>query len=579
MATASTDVSSSDIDLRAVLSSVVDSYRHMEMSIRRYLLLILVPSTVFLFGTLVAVLVFSFPVVVAAPLVLLGGFAFLTSLVYPKIVRDRKRNQIRARFHLFLTHITVLSMANIDRVEMFRTLANEDEYGALADEMGRIVALVDTWNQSIEDATRMRSKRVPSPLLADFFERLSYTIGAGQSINEFLMDEQDSIIQEFVIRYQNDLAKLDVMKELYLSMMMSTTFILVFSILIPFLLGINAMFALTGVIGLFATVQTGFVVVVHSVAPTDPVWYLADTADEGPVGRTTEVVLLSVALMLVLTVGVGLIFAGMAPIGVLTVADDLPLAMFAAIPLTPLLLPGIYMRRKETAVKERDSEFPSFIRALGAVESVKQTSTSNVLGSLRRKDFGALTHNIDNLFKRLRVRVDSRRAWRLFAAETGSNLIQKFGEMYVVGRQMGGRPKQLGQIISKNMNEVLKVREQRRQTARTFIGVIYGITFAAVFAFFVGLEVVKMLIDITSQMNLDQSQISFILNTAVYNLQAIRFLLTGVILINAILSAIMIRLVDRGHFLSGMLHFVLLTWLSAITAWITRIMVSSLINV
>jgi len=59
-----------------------------------------------------------------------------------------------------------------------------------------------------------------------------------------------------------------------------------------------------------------------------------------------------------------------------------------AIPVTPLLLPGWRMRQEEQKVKVRDGEFPSFIRALGAVESVKQTSTGSVLESLRRKDFG-----------------------------------------------------------------------------------------------------------------------------------------------------------------------------------------------
>jgi flagellar protein FlaJ len=245
----------------------------------------------------------------------------------------------------------------------------------------------------------------------------------------------------------------------------------------------------------------------------------------------------------------------------------------------PLLLPGLIMRQEEQRVKTRDREFPSFIRALGAVESVKQTSTSNVLQSLRRKDFGALTENIDALYKRLWMRIDSMGAWRLFAAETGSYLIQKFGDMYVTGREMGGEPKQLGQVISTNFSQVLKVREQREQTTTTLIGVIYGLTAASTFAFYSGIEVVKLLMEIANDMNLGDSELSFLLHPQLYDIPTIELLIIFVLLLNALLSAILIRITDRGHFVSGYVHFVLLVWTGSVTAVITEIAVSSVISI
>jgi len=59
-------------------------------------------------------------------------------------------------------------MTNINRVEIFRTLAEEDEYDALAEEMGHLVAMVDTWNQSLTTPRRLRAKQTTSPLLTDF---------------------------------------------------------------------------------------------------------------------------------------------------------------------------------------------------------------------------------------------------------------------------------------------------------------------------------------------------------------------------------------------------------------------------
>ncbi|ELY68251.1 archaellar assembly protein FlaJ [Natrinema versiforme] len=574
----STDTQSApDMSARSALESLNMAYANMEMSASRYLLLIIAPAFVFFLGSGVAVLALGLSLMLGLPVVLLGLLAMVVAIIYPKLAQDRKRKQVRQRFHLFLTHITVLSMTNINRVEIFRTLAEEDEYDALAEEMGHLVAMVDTWNQSLDDACRLRAKQTTSPLLTDFLERLAYTVGGGQQISEFLMDEQDTIIQQFVTRYEADLAKLDVMKELYMSMMLSVAFILVFAIVLPILIGTNPTVLIGGTIVMFSIVQVAFVYAIHVVSPYDPIWYIEETEGTGPLTRIPRALAIGIGCSVVLALVMVLAALGFVP----PIADRVPLPIMAAIPVTPLLLPGWRMRQEEQKVKVRDGEFPSFIRALGAVESVKQTSTGSVLESLRRKDFGALTDNVDALYKRLNMRIDDIRSWRLFAAETGSYLIQKFGDMYVIGRQMGGDPQVLGQVISENQNEVLKVREQRQQATMTLIGVLYGITAAAVFSFFVGLEVVEIMMNITNEMNLqEQSDVAgSLLNTEQYNIQTIEYLLILTILINAALSAVMIRITDRGHMISALVHFVIMTWLGAVIAVITQYVVNVVISV
>ncbi|MFC3960170.1 archaellar assembly protein FlaJ [Halovivax cerinus] len=564
-----------DLSARSLAFSIWRAYETMGMSIERYLLLVITPAVGLFVGSLVAPFVVGLPLFVAGPLIGFGLLALVTAVIYPKLAQDRRRAQVRQRFHLFLTHITVLSMANINRVEIFRILAEEEEYQALAEEMGYLVALVDTWNQSLDDACRMRAKQVSSPLLSDFLERLAYTVGAGQEISDFLVEEQDTMIQQFTTRYESDLAKLDVMKELYMSMMLSLAFILVFAIVLPILIGMNPTLLIGTTILMFTIVQAAFVYAIHVVSPYDPLWYIEKTAGGGPTERIPRALVLGFGGCLLLGVVVLAVLLGVTPVA----PDRIPTPIMAAIPVTPLLLPGWRMRQEEKKVKERDQEFPSFIRALGAVESVKQTSTSNVLSTLRKKDFGALTGNVDALYKRLHMRVDDVRSWRLFAAETGSYLIQKFGDMYVVGRQMGGNPRLLGQLISANQREVLKVREKRQQATTTLTGVLFGITASTVFSFFIGLEVVAVMMEITEGMDLDPQLVGNLLQTGQYNLVVIEYLLIVTILINAALSAVMIRLTDRGHLISGLVTFVFLTWLGAVVAVATEYVVNAVISV
>jgi flagellar protein FlaJ len=259
--------------------------------------------------------------------------------------------------------------------------------------------------------------------------------------------------------------------------------------------------------------------------------------------------------------------------------DEVPLPLYICVPVTPLLIAGVALRSEEEMIKSRDREFPNFIRALGASESAKQATTSAVLSTLRHKDFGPLTEDINRLFKRLNVRIQPKHSWEFFAADTRSYLIQKFSEMYVVGRQMGGSPKQLGELISENMNNVVQLREQRQQATLTLIGLLYGITVSSTFAFFIGLEIVDILADMAAQLATESFGVGQLIHAGVYDIPLIEYLLLLVVLFNALLSSLMIRTVDGGNKANSYIHFVLFTWLGCLTAILTRAIVSEILNV
>jgi len=574
MATESAD-NSLDLTVAELVESLVDAYRKMDIPIRRYLTLILVPSAVFFAITLVLAAVLPVPLAIRAPIPLLGGLAVVSAVFYPKILVSQRKRQLDNRFHLLVTHMTVLATTKIDRMEVFRTLAEEEEYGELATEMQRIVQLVDTWNQSLDDALRRRSKEVPSDAVSDFFERLAYTLGAGQSLREYLLTEQTQIIENYATVYEGTLDNLEVMKDLYLSMVLSMTFALVFAVVLPVLTGTDPTLTVSAVIVMYVFVQTGFFIALRSMSPYDPLWYTPEdrTSSVTPtLNRSFYAGVGLTAVLLFVSFG-GLL--GVSPVGLGTLVPfasaPLPLPLYAAIPVTPLLIPGLVYRRTEQRIKGRDEEYTSFIRALGATESVKQSTTSKVLETLRTKDFGPLSPNIDDLYKRLNMRIEPVEAWRYFTADCRSYLIQAFSEMYLIGREMGGDPELLGRLIAENMNEVLKLREQRKQSTITLVGLLYGITAAATFAFFIGLEVVSILesmeFDLDTSAGFDAGQL---INTQAYNIPLIESLLIVVVMFSALLSAMMIRTVDGGHKVNTYMHFVILVWIATLVALLTR---------
>lgn len=571
--------------LRSVLGSALTkdlrmAYRSFDMPTTRYVGIVVLPGILFFVGSILAGLWLPFPLVVRGPIPALGLLVLIAAILYPKLQFNTRRNDIRNSFHLLMTHLTVLSTTNIDRMEVFRELADEREYGAAADEIGELVQLVDTWNQSLDDACRRRARVVPSEALTDFYERLGYTLSAGQALDDFMINEQEFIVDQYETIYESALANLEVMKDLYLSMILSMTFALVFAIVLPILVGADPTMLVAAVIVLFVFIQVGFLAAIRSMSPKDPVWYYPEKRPRsdtillvgGAVGWVVFAILLGFSLAGQFGFGPGLD-------GLIFFIDDPPTPLALAIAVIPFLPIGIVARRWEGQVVSRDTEFPSFIRALGASESAKQSPTSVVLSTLREKDFGALSPPIERLYRRLNARLDTRGSWESFTIDARSYLIQKYAEMYVTGRQMGGDPKQLGELISKNMNSVNQLREQRRQSAVTLLGVLYGISAAATFAFFVGLEVVELLTEISREMSLDEMEVGQLIHPEHYDVPLLEWLLLGVIFANGILSGVIIRTVDGGRFSSGYIHVVGITWVSCVVAIGTDIVVSSILTV
>jgi len=152
--------------------------------------------------------------------------------------------------------------------------------------------------------------------------------------------------------------------------------------------------------------------------------------------------------------------------------------------------------------------------------------------------------------------------------------------MYLVGRSMGGSPKMLGELIAKNMSEVQQLRKQRQQATVQLVGLLYGITAASTFAFFIGLQVVNILSEMTLGLDTTSNfDAGSLIHTEVYNIPLIEFLLVVIIMFGAMLSALMVRTVDGGHKINTYIHFVLLAWIGAVISIMTKLLVTQFLAI
>lgn len=544
-----------EIDERILdfIGQLVDAYRFLDIPIRQYLIQYIGSSLVMAAIAIGAGLTIASSGVLRYGLYALGLFAPLVVVIYPLIRRESKKREIDENFHLFITHVTVLSLTNTDRIDIFREIANEEEYGALATEMGRLVAYIDTFNMSLDDACRRRANETGSDLLSNFYEKLAYSVGSGQSISAFLYSEQEDVRKMYATEYESRLQKLETVGELFLSTALASAFLFVFAMLMPFLTGMQPIVVLGGAVFLYSVVQVVFIMLINSVAPHDDLWYFPDDR------QSRKHLWIRGAL------AVGLAGSAVAVFLTVLFAAKIPVHFYPIMVVTPLGIPAVVFYRMERGIRNSEDQYPSFIRGVGSIESVKQTSTEDVLETLKEKDFGALSQNIVQLYRRLYLSINTRKSWNHFSVEVGSNLIKRFTDMYVLGREMGGDPEKLGDIVSENFRQVHQLREKRKTMKRKLAGILYGITAATSFTFFAAFEILKIMVDLGDKVSGDFA--STILYASVYNLPVLQAMLFATVIFNSLAVAIIVRRVGRMHIGGATIHLTLLIWINFLTGY------------
>jgi flagellar protein FlaJ len=256
----------------------------------------------------------------------------------------------------------------------------------------------------------------------------------------------------------------------------------------------------------------------------------------------------------------------------------LPLTAIVALIVTPLIYPGILIRREEAKIHARDENYDSFMRAVAGYSASSGAAVTEGVGRLRKHDFGELTSGITTLYKRLLTRIDQVRAWNLFAADSGSNLISKFTEMYVVGLSVGGKVDQVIEIISTNFVKLMNVRRKRYQSADNMLGTLYGMSIGITFTLFSALSLMQLLNQMNAQFALSQTTISLPIALQSFDLSLAEAIFLFIVMVHSLISANLVTFAGGGHKHSFYINFAIITWISTVTAIVTTLLLERMLR-
>jgi len=510
------------------------------------------------------VFVFMAPVVAGIMLVLL----------YPLIIYEQRGRAIDGDMHLFVTRLGILSLSYVSRRELFNILSEMKEYREIAEEVAKVYLLTNKWHISLPRACRIVAEETPSERFADFLTRMAHAVETGESAETFAQNEQTVAMEEYASKYDAALSAVDILNEVYIAIISAMMFIFVMIFLFPLMMNVSPFYMYLSVAGLFLMVEAIFLVLLYVVIPSEHVWHTSGIRvkrDYMIRDRLIWGVIFSIIII---------------PIAVLVpfpYFKEAPLLLKLAVGLTPLLYPGLTVNIEEGVIKRRDENYSAFIRSLGTSAAGMGKETTMALEKMRWYAFGPLTKNISDLYKRLSLRIDKLKAWKIFGAETGSDLILKFNDLYVEGSKVGGNTKTISQIISANFVKILNLRKKKYQKSEATTYLYYGVTAGITVTLFVSYVIVLLMVNLASSSGIgtigsEIPNLPFLQMSADIPLM-VEVVATLVIVIHLAFSSYMTRMLGSGHPWGSLTHFAGMMWLTGICATATIFLAKGLLGI
>jgi flagellar protein FlaJ len=498
-------------------------------------------------------------------IVAIPGFFTFVTLVWPVVEWERRGKAIDKDMHLFITRIGTLSTGETARQDVLEMLAKMEGYRELADEVRKIYKLAEEWHVGLSASCRFIARQTPSDLFSDFLYRLAHSMEAGDSAIEFFQAEQTVFMDQYAAQYSASLKSVEVYFEAFLALIIASLFVMVILDLFPLLTGLSANLLISLAVIFFMFIEGFYLWMLYVTVPQEKVWYNGplDTPESREMKRRLAIGGLVAVLFTVL-----IVFG--APF--MTV----PLAIAFAV--TPFLYASIYVNTREMTIKRKDDNFAAFIRTLGSTQEATGKVAITALKKLSYHDFGPLTEDIQSLYKRVAMRIDRQRAWQLFGAETNSELISKFSEMFSEGTSAGGEPRAISRIISNNFSKILSLRIEKFQTQGRITGVLYGLAIAMTVILFLALFLVEGFFDMFGALDpVEGFESLFIFKTETFNTDVLHGMIIGLLVFHTVISTIMTRMIGGGHWVGGITHFVGMMWIIAICSIITKYIIVQLL--
>ena len=537
-------------------------------------------------GVLVFCLPYILPAIIGMPLALdpftfiIGGIIpIFLGIFYPYVEWKNKENDINGKMHFFITHLRVLAISDLSLRDIIDMIGGKPVYGALGEELKKISILSSQWRMPLSKTFRFISARTPSKILKDFLDRFSQSLDSGVEHREFIEIEQDAVLEEYKTMYESSNENIVILNEVYVSMLIAIIFVMALGIVLPAVMGPENMNLYIYVSSFMLIVSEGLLLyLLRAMIPPDDIWH--KTGEKGELEENLSKTF-KISIIACIGLGAGLYFMkDSLPI-------QLPIEIIIATAITPLGIVGAKTFIEEQKISRKETNFLGFLPALGSISSMRGGKINESVYYLSEKDYGVLTEHVKNLYRRLRTRINDDDAWEWFGVDTGSNYVQRAGEMFREATYAAANPRNVSKMIAENIRKIRNLRVKKLTISNTSIALFGGITFGIAFSIYVSLVIGQHMNNVMINTGNPFSSTEGMADIGGNILQSVppanyetAFLFVFIVLaIHSFMLATTIKTIRGSHNYLILLFFVPFVWLCAITSVIVRTAIGGMLQI
>lgn len=206
------------------------------------------------------------------PLPLIAAFTvYLTSLLLPDLRARSRARSIDNRLPYAINFISTMASAGATPPAVFRSLAKQDLYGAVADEAAWINRDLEVLGYDVVTSLNKAIDRSPSAKFQDFIQGVITVLTSGGDLKTYFISKADQFMYENVQEQKKFLESLGVLAESFVVVVVAAPLFLIVMLSVMTLFGADANQML--LIGYVMTVlmlplaQAGFAVTIGSMNP------------------------------------------------------------------------------------------------------------------------------------------------------------------------------------------------------------------------------------------------------------------------------------------------------------------------
>ncbi len=482
--------------------------------------------------------------------------AIMLTFGYLYMEISRRKESIEDDIALFVTFLGTIAQKDEKYSTFFKNVAESDEFGEISLEMKKVFDMAVHWKLGYAEACRVVASITPSELFSNFLVRMSNVIEYGEDLGTYLINEQDSLMREIELSFQESIYFISTVTELFSALIFAFAFLAVFGVLLPIFVNIEATLILFAIGGMLIGFDIFFIILGKQLLPKDKLTPGFKLKSEE---QKKIVIIIPIA-----------IFASLIMFTIATVFSPYSLAINLAIGFSPMFFAGKIASKQEATIRMREVSFVTFLRTLGETAQKHKGSLGPLIKKMKTYKYPKLNSLMDRLYERLFVTANVFSSWKYFSIESGSRLIHEFGDMFLKAVYSGADAQQVGNIVANNLNRLIQIRKLRTKTAGGAVGEVYGAFAGVAMALFITAGLAGFLgsifasADLAGAGSIGITALAF-LSFKGLDVGTISFAITGMVFVHALFSAIFIKILDGGMLSGSMTHFSLMLWMMALT--------------